>query len=227
MNTLSLSNRTLPRSLTPPPFDAGTFLDIMPRPRPAIDSVEQALSLLHDAEELIRAQEDQIRELKKYALTDTLTGLLNRTGFLGALRRELVIARRTEKRAGLLILLDLDSFAQVNDMYGHDAGDNCLQTVANVLINEVRSSDYVARLESDSFALLLPQISMKAAGARLETIDRALNNRVMHSRAHAIPLKASFGFAVLQETETPETLLMAADKRLYTSKARRKMGMKG
>jgi len=227
MNTLTFPNRVLTQSLSPQVIEADTFLDFTPRPRPAVSTLEQALTLLHDAERVISSQESRIHALEKRAQTDDMTGLLNRTGFQAALRRELVIARRTEKHAGLLIVLDMDDFGQVNDLYGHEVGDTCLQTVANVLLNEVRNSDYVARLESDTFALLLPLIGMKAAGARLEVIERTLNNRVMHSRAHAIPLRASFGFAVLHETETPETLLMIADKKLYTSKARRKMGMKG
>jgi len=227
MNNLSLANRMparasfqsfLPQPALPAP---------LPKGRSSASNLEQALDMLHDAERVIQSQEERIRQLETLSITDELTGLMNRRGLMAALRRELSLTRRTEKTAGLLILIDLDDFKQVNDLYGHDVGDTYLQTVGSVLINEVRTSDFVARLGGDEFAVLLPQIALRVAGARLEALEKILNSRIMHSRAHAIPLCASFGFSVIAEGETPESLLISADKKLYASKARRKMGMKG
>lgn len=225
MTSLSLANRA--PALPAPTLDPeALILTLRPRQRPD-ETAPEDRPALREAERLIRSQEERIRALEAMMLTDELTGLMNRAGLLGALRRELVIARRTEKEAGLLILINLDDFRQINELYGREVGDACLQTVGSVLINEVRTSDGVARLGGDTFAVLIPLIGPRAAGARLEKLERTLNSRVMHSRSHAIPLRASFGFAVLQELETPESLLMAADKKLFVSKARRKMGMKG
>jgi diguanylate cyclase (GGDEF)-like protein len=228
MSLLSIAPRLSERAL-PLPFEEEVFrpsLDIKRNAGP-IGSLEQALAALQEAQRVIRSQDERISALENARATDELTGLSNRQGFLSALRRELAIARRTEKTAGLLLLADLDDFTQINDLYGHDTGDVCLQTVASLLINEVRVSDAVARLESDSFALLLPGLCVKAAGKRMEELEKRLNGRVMHNRAHAIPLRMSFGYAVLHETETPESLLMSADKKLFISKSRRKIGMKG
>ncbi len=226
---MTLLSYTDPRSAP-----MGFFSDSAPTPltlpsvaTPPVTSLDQALSLLREAERVIQSQEKRLRDLENLAQTDELTGLLNRRGFFAALHRELARTRRTERDEGLLILLDLDDFKHINDLYGHDVGDFYLQTVGSVLINETRSSDFAARLGGDEFAVLIPGMGMKAAGARLAALEKIVNGRVMHSRQHAIPLRASFGFAILGETETPESLLIAADKKLYTSKARRKMGMTG
>lgn len=145
---------------------------------------------------------------------------------MGALRRELVTSRRSKKNSSLLILLDLDGFKQVNDLYGHAIGDAYLQSVASILLNEVRSSDYVARLGGDEFALLLTQINPKESAARLSKLEKAFNNRVMHSHDLSLPMRGSFGFALVSEQETPESLLIAADMKLYSSKAQRRKNMK-
>lgn len=189
-------------------------------------NLAEARRLLAEAAQTIDAQKEAIRRMESQIVTDDLTGLLNRQGLRGALRRELQTARRNRKNLGLLILLDIDGFAALNQIYGRPVGDAYLQTVANVLLNEVRASDYVARLGDDSFAILLPQIAPRAAGERLDKLDKTLNGRVMHNREHSIPLSASFGFAVLSENETPESLLIAADMKLFANRSRKKIGMK-
>lgn len=194
--------------------------------RPPVSTLEQALAMLHEAERVIRSQETRIHDLERMALTDELTGLLNRQGLLLNLGREIARTRRTERTEGLLVLIDLDDFRQINELYGRDVGDTYLQTVGSVLINEIRTTDFAARIGGDEFAVLLPQINAKTAGTRLNALERTLNSRVMHSRQHAIPLRASFGFALLSEIETPDSLFLVADRKLQVSKARRKMGMK-
>lgn len=215
-----------------PPQQAQAFLGEprpprIERPRPTASTLEQALAQLQDTQRALADRDEKINALEKSVPTDSLTGLLNRTGLMTALRRELALARRSGKSAGLLVLIDIDDFRQVNDLYGSDVGDFYLQSFGAILINEIRTSDHVARLEGDTFAVVLPQIAMRAAGPRLEALARTINSRVMHSRAHAIPLKASLGFAVLSETETPDSLLLIAERNLTASKARRKMGMAG
>ena len=180
-----------------------------------------ALRLLGDAEQTIARQAERIRQLENLSITDELTGLLNRRGLMNILRRELGAARRNKRNNGLLILIDLDGFKQINDQYGHAVGDAYLQAAAAVLLNEVRTSDYVARFGGDEFALVLTQISPKETAARINQLSTAFNKRFMHERGLSLPLKASFGFALLSETETPESLTVAADMKLYADKAQR------
>lgn len=217
----------VPNRLPSRPSPAPLYLQVLARPTPRMtrktaDNLDQALGMLSEAERTIREQEERIRQLENMAMTDELTGLLNRRGLMGALRRELAQASRVRKPSGLLVLIDLDGFKQINDIYGHGVGDAYLQTVASVLINEVRTSDFVARIGGDEFAVLIPTISPKDAAKRFERLDATLNSRVMHNRELSIPLRGSLGFAVIADGETPESLLVAADMKLYANKAQRR-----
>lgn len=185
-------------------------------------SLEQAHKLIEQFNKTIADQARRIRQLENLALTDELTGLLNRRGFMNTLRRELGQSRRNKKHSALFVMLDLDGFKQINDTYGHAVGDAYLQSVATVLLNEVRSTDFVARLGGDEFALLLTGICAKDAGRRLEKLDQTLNARVMHSHGLSLPLCASFGFALVSESETAESLFVTADMKLYSNKAQRR-----
>src|SRR5690348_5152534 len=90
--------------------------------------ITRAYSMVADAERLIAEQRSRIKQLEQLSFCDPLTGLLNRRGFEGAVSREL---RGTEE--GVVILVDLDGFKQVNDTFGHLAGDAYLQAIANFL----------------------------------------------------------------------------------------------
>ncbi|HBM90264.1 MAG TPA: hypothetical protein DD400_00050 [Rhodospirillaceae bacterium] len=191
-------------------------------PRARITNIEEARTLLQESERLIAQQKEKIHRLEKSSLTDELTGLSNRLGFMSALRRELANTRRNEKNAGLLVLVDLDDFEQVSNAYDSIISNLYLQTTASVLINEVRSYDYVARLSNNTFAVLMPKMSSKATAKRLSKLERAVNSRVVHHRDTSVPLSASLGFTMLEEEKTPEALLIEADLSLFTSKARKK-----
>lgn len=215
---------TLQRTLRSPALVPFPFLPTsLPKPLRAPD---QTTTLdLEEARLVILSQQERIRQLEQLAMTDELTGLMNRRALMMALRRELSAARRSKKNVGLLILIDLDGFKQINDLHGHPIGDVYLQTAASVLLTEVRNTDYVARLGGDEFAVLLTQITPREAAVRLDLLEKAFNKRVMHHREHSLPLCGSFGFALMCETESAESLMIAADMKLYSSKARRKMGM--
>ncbi len=192
------------------------------QPRAKITDLGQALSLLEEAQSVIAKQEEHLRKLEKHATVDELTGLANRRSFLLSLRREIGRTRRDNKQAGFVILIDLDDFKQVNDAYGRQVGDNYLQTMASVLINEVRSCDYIARIGGDEFAVLMPEITPKAAGQRIATLQKIIEERVLHHRNGSIPLRASFGHTMIEENKTAESLLIEADLSLYANKARSK-----
>ena len=226
MSIVTPSSQRLSRTAAPFAFLPTPLSSELPvREADSIIDIDAARQKLCEAQRLIQEQEARIRQLETLAMTDELTGLLNRRAMMMTLRRELAATRRNKKNTGLLILIDLDGFKQVNDLHGHAIGDNYLQTVASVLMNEVRNTDYVARLGGDEFAVLLTQITPRDAAARMDRLESVFNKRVMHHREHAIPLCGSFGFALLSETETAESLMIAADMKLYSSKARRKMGM--
>ncbi len=217
MNMMTLAGRTVSKATR---YSALANEAQLFAPTREVRNLDQARTMLDEAEQLIRTQEARIAQLENLALTDELTGLTNRRGLLLALKRELAVARRDKAASGMLVLIDLDGFKQVNDMWGHGVGDTYLQTVAGVLMKEVRSSDVVARIGGDEFAVLLTQIGSRAGLVRLERLEKAFNSKVMYGQERPIPLRASFGFSAYAAGDTTENILAAADLKLYAHKAR-------
>ena len=188
--------------------------------RPA--TMREANILLAAAEKTIGTLSQRIEELENLALTDELTGLLNRRGLLALLRQELAAAARDPKAAGILVMVDLNGFKSINDTHGHSAGDAYLQAVAAALVSTVRPSDTVARLGGDEFAILLTRIDSESGQHRLQHIDHAFHTRSLTWGGHVLPLRASFGAAAWGRDSLPESVLTEADTRLYAQKAARK-----
>lgn len=175
---------------------------------------------LQSAEETIAAQAQRIRELESLALTDELTGLTNRRGFVAALHRELARAERSRsERSGCLILIDLDGFKPINDTHGHPAGDACLQAVAMRLAATVRPMDIVARLGGDEFAVLLPGIEADAARGRIRPIAASISKAPVFWQGHEIFIGASHGAALYSAGDSYDDVIQAADEDLYLTKA--------
>jgi diguanylate cyclase (GGDEF)-like protein len=173
--------------------------------------LEQALALANESQLQLRLQEERIRELESLSVTDSLTGLLNRRGFQDAMDRTLAACQR-HGEDGVLAYIDLDGFKQVNDTFGHSAGDAMLTHMAALLKRTVRATDYIARLGGDEFAVLLPEAGpgeLRAAAARLE------------QRLGTVAA-ASIGLAALPvDGLTAEDLHRAADADLYRAKQQR------
>jgi diguanylate cyclase (GGDEF)-like protein len=158
---------------------------------------------------------DAVRDSTELALTDGLTGLLNRRAF----DRELIVAcARAERyqRDLTLIVLDIDHFKRLNDSYGHPAGDAVIRTVAMVLEEQSRRIDVAARIGGEEFALILPDTPPAAALRLAERLRQAVGR----SGNEAIAYTASFGVASAHEAGThADALLQAADDALYAAKA--------
>jgi len=157
--------------------------------------------------------------LNYLAFSDGLTGLANRTLFLDRLRQSLLASRRTG--VGFAVLAcDLDGFKSINDTYGHDAGDQVLRLVAEVLRSCCREVDTVARIGGDEFALILPGAGESDAAARVA-------NRVILGLTEPIVIDgdlcsvgASVGIALYpQDGRTIDALVHGADSAMYESKA--------
>ncbi|MEJ0063234.1 MAG: GGDEF domain-containing protein [Alphaproteobacteria bacterium] len=188
--------------------------------RGEISSVSEARILIAEAEQVIAAQRHRIAQLENLALTDELTGVVNRRGLMLELGRELAAAARDDHARGLLILCDLNAFKQVNDLHGHNAGDAYLKEVAAALTAEVRSSDLVSRIGGDEFAIIMTRTDSDNGLARLRKLEHGFHTRALTWGARVLPLKASFGAAPFNANDTPEGLFAAADLRLYAQKAK-------
>ncbi|MDP6787936.1 MAG: GGDEF domain-containing protein [Rhodospirillales bacterium] len=176
-----------------------------------------ALTAAGDAENLIRAQRERIAELELLALTDGLTGLLNRRAIEAEMGHALAAARRYDER-GVLVYMDMDGFKAVNDAYGHAAGDEVLRQVARVLQENVRDSDRVGRLGGDEFAILLARTSWEDGIKRAEAIDRVVNTTVVNWNGCNLALSASFGVHKYGADDDDGELLNQADKAMYKIK---------
>jgi diguanylate cyclase (GGDEF)-like protein len=158
------------------------------------------------------------RLVERQANTDGLTELPNRRHFEEALEAEISRAERFE--GGLaLILADLDDFKQVNDRYGHQAGDDVLRTFADILRTTVREIDLPSRYGGEEFAVLLPQTDIEGAHQLAERLRRALAARPMATHPGGlVAVTASFGVAAFPDAPTPAALFAAADEALYQAK---------
>ena len=155
-------------------------------------------------------------------LLTTLTGLLNRGSFIAGLDAELTRAARYG-RAFTLAYVDLDNFKAVNDLEGHDAGDELLRGIADALRSSTRQTDVLGRLGGDEFAVVLPEIAGGATGSVLENLRKQL---IRAMEKGGWPVTFSIG-AVTFETpiDTSREALRVADAAMYAVKRSGKDGI--
>ncbi len=160
-----------------------------------------------------RAERDA--ELSRLALLDPLTGLANHRALYQTLRRELAQASRYSFPLSV-VLLDLDGFKQVNDLFGHPYGDEVLRQVARMATEACRGMDLPARLGGEEFVLVLPHAPKLAA---LQVAERLRRRIEEISLEEGLRLSASFGVAVFPDDgNTPDALVRAADEAMYRAK---------
>ncbi|HEY2735678.1 MAG TPA: diguanylate cyclase [Polyangiales bacterium] len=160
------------------------------------------------------------QRLTDLARTDPVTGLANRSGFNQRIAAALSRARRQQRRLAVMFL-DLDGFKEVNDRFGHSAGDELLKMVGARLSAVVRDYDAVARLGGDEFALLIEDIGDDVDPTEFaDRVIAALAEPIASNGAHHV-LTASMGVAIYPEAGlAAEQLLNAADQAMYVAKRR-------
>jgi diguanylate cyclase (GGDEF)-like protein/PAS domain S-box-containing protein len=172
-----------------------------------------------EARERVDALRRAHKQLNKLASTDGLTGLLNRRAFLAELDKRLVRHLRNRLR-GTLIYFDLDNFKKVNDVRGHQVGDEVLKQVAEDARRLMRGVDLASRIGGDEFLLWLEETDRTAAESisqRLHEIGRGLDAQF---GVDGFPLGLSVGavFSRLDRPETTEALIARADEAMYAAK---------
>ena len=179
--------------------------------------VGEALSTQIQADAEIRRQRSRSEALQALAMTDDLTGLPNRRAFMGRWEEELSRAAR-HRLPIALVLVDVDSFKEVNDTYGHLVGDDVLGALGEAVRSVARSEDFSARLGGDELALVAPHAARDGAIAIGDRLRRAFAER---TALLGIPCTISVGVAC--SDDVPYRDLMArADEALYRSKGRGK-----
>lgn len=173
-----------------------------------------------DVTHLLKVQ----RELEKASLTDELTGILNRRGFLAFAEQMLKLERHSSTARGLTLLFaDMDGLKTINDTCGHEAGSESIQTIARVMRSVVRSGDIVARWGGDEFVILTVGTDADTADQMIKRIYERLEE---HNAFSGKPYKVacSIGLANLRSdgSRSFEDMIAEADKAMYTEKKRRK-----
>ncbi|HXQ51451.1 MAG TPA: GGDEF domain-containing protein [Stellaceae bacterium] len=178
-----------------------------------------ALSIVTAADKRVAELEARLAYLEDLAVTDELTGALNRRGFLVEFSRAIDAARRGGPK-GVLIICDLDGFKTVNDRLGHAFGDDLLRQLGRILTRGVRKMDVAARLGGDEFALILIGADLAIARHRVEGFARSIAALAPKLNGLALPLSASFGLAAFDGNEDEESVLHRADMSMYAHKGR-------
>jgi diguanylate cyclase (GGDEF)-like protein/PAS domain S-box-containing protein len=181
--------------------------------RESEEAVPYAILQMQDISER-RRFEQRLRYLADH---DALTGLANRRRFRGELEQQIAFYARYGGQ-GAVLILDVDHFKHVNDTAGHQAGDNVIRNIAELLRARARVSDAVARLSGDEFAVLLPQTDREGAIRFAEDLRREV--RLQSTATGPTPITVSIGVAMFGgETEDGgEPALVAADLAMYEAK---------
>lgn len=179
--------------------------------------LEEVLGIVAAAEKRIAEQRNRIETLESMVMTDPLTNLENRRGFETHLDRVLAAAQRHDD-TGVLVYIDIDNFKMTNDEHGHDAGDAVLMRVADILRKNTRTSDVVARIGGDEFAVLLTHTGAAEGLYRARRLSSLLTQAEVRYRDLRLPLHASFGTAPYGPKTDKASLLRRADAEMYKEK---------
>ncbi|MTW20972.1 diguanylate cyclase, partial [Allochromatium palmeri] len=173
---------------------------------------EQALDELHVAQHQL---EQQYRQLERLSVTDHLTQIHNRAKLDEVLEREIRRAGRHSIGVGV-IMVDVDHFKLVNDTYGHQAGDQVLVAMAELLRRRVRDIDMVGRWGGEEFLVLCPGTDLEGVQTLAEHLRAAVAEHEFPVVGHKT---ASFGIATYRSGDSVESLVARADRALYAAKA--------
>jgi len=178
------------------------------------------MALLAQRGRLQRLVEQRTSELQKLAVTDALTGLLNRGAIMTTLAAEVAMAR--EQRMPLSVaIVDLDHFKRINDTLGHQAGDEVLRVAARRLAASVRSTDAVGRYGGEEFLVILRNVDARIGLERCEILRANLSGQPIGFQGTLVNVTGSIGLACAKAgAADEENLIASADSALYEAKAK-------
>jgi diguanylate cyclase (GGDEF)-like protein len=192
------------------------------------DQLQKILQRKH-AESDLKAANEQLQtrlleieslqvQLRQQAMRDYLTGLFNRRYMEETLEREIARAQRESTHLSLMIL-DGDNFKEINDTFGHQAGDTVLKKLADFLLEKYRAGDVICRYGGDEFVVVMPNASVENARMRAEEWQASFGAKEIKYKGKNISVAFSIGIATYPVHATScEELLRSADQALYYSK---------
>jgi diguanylate cyclase len=169
----------------------------------------------------MEAESEQLQETLKrnreQLLRDALTGARSRLAYDESLAQELGRYRRYGK-CFCLAVLDIDHFKNINDSYGHAAGDKALKLVATKVGSRLRETDLLFRTGGEEFVLLLPDTELDAAGPLVEAVRGCINEAPFHFEGTPVTITLSAGVTAVRDEDTAETIFARADDAMYRAK---------
>lgn len=208
------------------------FSEMSERLHETFVSVKQSNEVL---EETISERTRELRkannELLKLSHTDNLTQLANRRSFEELLKHNWAKLQKGELASISFMMCDLDFFKEFNDTYGHQAGDNCLQELGQIIYQSIRTTDLAARYGGEEFAIVMPDASVESAHrAATQIMDLLEQNQIPHEKSTVSDyVTITIGLAMIRyedvlhdPTLTGDDLIARADRALYRAKSQGK-----
>ena len=162
---------------------------------------------------------DNLQQQRNKALTDPLTQLPNRHAYNERLHLEYNRWRRYKKPLSL-VMGDIDLFKDINDTYGHIAGDTALKQTARIIKKCIRGTDFAARFGGEEFVILMPETLLTDATKAINKMRTLIQDNTVHEGTADFKLTMSFGVANFEEGDTFKNVLERADKALYRAKSK-------
>jgi diguanylate cyclase (GGDEF)-like protein len=157
-------------------------------------------------------------EIYRMTIFDGLVQVYNRRYLFEALEREIIRARRHGRDLSV-VMFDIDHFKQVNDRFGHLAGDFVLKELARLVQSRIRRDEVFARYGGEEFSLVLPETNLNGAQALAETLRRKISEHPFTFQSETIPVTVSLGIAMLSDAERGAVeLIQRADEKLFAAK---------
>lgn len=183
---------------------------------------------LQELKKELRQRDLKIKELESLIVHDSLTGLLNRRGFLelaGKLFKDVKFNEKNKSsrehfiiKSFAILFLDIDNFKKLNDVYGHKVGDQILQFISSIIKRKVRVSDFVGRWGGEEIVAALIGSEEADAYQKAEEIRRAVKSRVKIPGHPDLKITVSIGVAELDGNISLDALIKKGDEAMYYSK---------
>ncbi len=180
--------------------------------------LSQATARLSAMEAETAQLRSHLKQRHEQAMVDVLTGVPNRLAYEDRLAHEYAQWKRYQTPLTLMVA-DIDRFKQINDSYGHRAGDRALRLIARLLKQALRETDFMARYGGEEFVILLTQTSGQTAVDVAEKLRAAVERTEFNDGDARTPITLSIGFSSFRASDGPEEVFARADSALYRAKA--------
>ena len=187
------------------------------RAQKAEAEAERLAERLKEVEQEADGLRERIIAERRQAFFDPLTGIHNRLAYDQRIEQEFARWRRYGAPLTMMIW-DVDRFKEVNDTYGHQAGDKVLRVIAKLLSQRVRDADFVARYGGEEFVVLLPETELDHARAVAEKLREGIAEADFHYRGDHVAITISCGIAAFREGDDSDSVFRRADAALYRAK---------